>query len=464
MEENSGLGRYVHYLASNYLTYGISQKTKSNQYKNYTSQKEKIKEKANAISSNVSDVNIQELQDALNSMKNINVDENSAIKRAQKNVENYLIEKFEDLQNIDFTTGKVSLKDELKGKIIGKAKNYKDIEDLINRVDRFEKILMQLKKEGKATKQDIKKVKKLKEYYNILSKYINNYKIEKGFISTENAETKKDLQEKRDILNNMIAEFAAYPAIALQQGTFFEAAIAQLPEVCENVVLAEIVGQNPELATIKASNFNKHSKIVQTMIGEILEKTTTSQGKVDIQLTMKNNKKLTLSAKNVNLENYHVSLVSGSPLLYMLQDVGENFLYHFFNIFAKHPGNIPAELIARRYSMAEDIRLILFYKALTGDVIGRNIVDFFIVNDSNTGQVKIYKIADLIETVSKDIRKLSGVQLNNKTLNEHTRLNNAWVGQKKVPDWKLAQARIGNLLLEAHKQKVSVTISTNILK
>lgn len=143
--------------------------------------------------------------------------------------------------------------------------------------------------------------------------------------------------------------------------------------------------------------------------------------------------------------------------MYLLQDEDPQFVNHFLNIFATHgqKGSNKASLTAFRNRMLEEVKLILFYKALTGDTYGRKAANVFILNDNRTGRVKVYSIPDLIDKVAQ--KPIKGIQLNGKTFTASTSLKNNWHRDS-------AQARIGTLLAEAHSKKVKVSINASMFR
>lgn len=133
---------------------------------------------------------------------------------------------------------------------------------------------------------------------------------------------------------------------------------------------------------------------------------------------------MAISAKNVSLDSYYIHILDGSPLLYMLQDVDSEYVNHFLNIFASHKGHSSksATVASYRTAMLQDIKLVLMYKAITGDVAGRKTANLFIVNDNRTGSVKVYAIDDLIDKIEQ--QPIDGIQLNGKTFNTSINLYN----------------------------------------
>lgn len=137
-----------------------------------------------------------------------------------------------------------------------------------------------------------------------------------------------------------------------------------------------------------------------------------------------------ISAKNYNLDRYYVHVLSGSSLLYMLQDLDSDFVNHFLNLYAAHGkregqknvGIDNAQLAAMKSSILPEIKLILLYKGLTGDTNGRSSANLFIINDSSKGKVKVLDMYKIISKV--EAQAIKGIKLNDKTLNEKIKFRN----------------------------------------
>ena len=105
--------------------------------------------------------------------------------------------------------------------------------------------------------------------------------------------------------------------------------------------------------------------------------------------------------------------------------------------------------------MLEEVKLILFYKALTGDTYGRQAANVFIINDNQTGKVRVCSIPYMID---KAIQKpIKGIQLNGKTFNTSISFKNTWHKDH-------AQGRISALLADVHSRKVKVSVNTEMFK
>ena len=464
----SAIGNYVHYKWSNYLLSGTDRTIPGEKNKNkntfidWQSQKDVVKRKAMALAKQAygkDDKGRQDLEDTLNAMMIKHENASARVQEIQNRVTQTLDEKFgESLQKIDYETGNVTMKGD-RSSVIGKAKSAR-IEELIQRTEKLEQILIQQATKSTVPQTVFNTVDTLKSCYEELIQFITEAQQTNGIqrkhmMKAANA----NLRFLRSEVNALISEYAAFPAVNLQKGTYFEELIKYAPYAMDDAAddaIGEAIGTTGrEAAIYERDNF---SKFVTTRedFGRVIATTHTSQGKVDVEIEWQG-KKLEISAKNVNLDNYYIHILDGSPLLYMLQDVDSEYVNHFLNIFAAHKGHSSksASVASYRMGILQDIKLVLMYKAITGDVAGRKTANLFIVNDSRTGAVKVYAIDDLIDKIEK--QPIDGIQLNGKTFNTSINLYNKW-------DSVSAMNRVSKLLADAHSKKVSVSLSTKFLK
>ena len=198
------------------------------------------------------------------------------------------------------------------------------------------------------------------------------------------------------------------------------------------------------------SNFS--DKYLTKEFKNVLETTHVSQGKIDVEMKWAG-KDIKVSAKNVNLNHRYVTLLSNSSLLFLLSDEPAPFVNHALNILASHKAgekkdSSSAKSIVKgmRSSIIDELRLIIFYKALTGDVGGRRSANLFVVNDNKTGKVKVYDV--------------------HKNLTRGIAVKGITKGMKEFKnDWNNGspEARISGLLADVHSRKISVGLNTSLL-
>ena len=134
-----------------------------------------------------------------------------------------------------------------------------------------------------------------------------------------------------------------------------------------------------------------------------LSTTRKSQGKIDVLLKWQG-RDLKISAKNVNLQACYIHILSGSPFLYMIQDLNGDFVNHFINVYSiqQKRGSLAAKFAKQRKDSMDAMKFILMYKALTGDNYNRNAANVFAINDnsaSGKGSIKVYTMEQLIHKI-----------------------------------------------------------------
>ena len=455
----SAIGDYIHYSKRNYMKEGTS---KGGVFQMWEEQSRRIRERAEAESyADISQPDLELLANALEGIMSKGGIAGTPEETARKEIERVLIEKYKDrLQNINYETGNVTLNKDAET-AIGKARSNAKVASLYRKAMQIEKIVLEQAQRGNMEAQlALSSAKEIASYYNAIAEEINEYKRNNKLKITYTPEQTAEMNQKRKELNALIAEFAAYPAIELQKGDFFEVAADQLGTVIENVVATEIKGGARERVEIEKEFLA--TQYFTKDFGDMIEKTSLSQGKVDVEITWKGqdniNSLLRASLKNANLGHYYVRMVSGSSLLFMIQDLDTDFVNHFLNLMAKHKGtknDIP-KFVKLKEQMVEEMRLALFYKSLSGDNFQRTTANVFIVNDNRTGKVRAYRIQDLVNKAADNIKLLTGVKLNNKTLNADINFRNDWHDGSP-------EGRISGLLADVHATKVSASLHTSLL-
>ena len=449
----SAIGNYIHYSSQGYLDHGI---TLNGKYKEYASQKNNILSKARKNSStSLNNKEKKELEQILTSMTTAGVKStNKYIVQAQQAVTKKMNELFgEALGDINWETGDITFKTD-RSNMIGRAYSAINEQDILNRIDRVEKVLIQKMEEGAIGTSEVKKqLQQLRQGYTNTIKQIKADKEARGLPTTlTSADAAKGLSQYRNQLNEIIQEWAAFPAVYLQKGTFFEHLITYAPVVAEQNAKAElgkVIGDCVEDVKLDLNKFeNKY--LTKQFKDSFLETTRVSQGKIDVEMKWKS-KDLKISAKNVNLNNRYVQLLSGSSLLNLLQDESANFVNHALNILSTHKGNMD-KINAMRPDMIQELRLIILYKALTGDVGGRKSANLFIANDNKTGQVKVHNVSDIINKANTNLSR--GVAIKGVNLSMKKFLNT----YATTPE-----ERISRLLADVHARKISVGLNTSLL-
>lgn len=274
-------------------------------------------------------------------------------------------------------------------------------------------------------------------------------------------------------INTLLKTYASIPAINLQKGDLFEYLIALAPAVARinagealedmaNELESKVSGGNRSRVKI---NFDKN-EFTQSLNLKNLEmkgyvvsegKQTaysygTSQEKIDVNLEW-GGKNLAISAKNVNLKsNRGVHILSGSSLLYLLQDEDNDFVNHYLNIVASHEDGV--KINADITGAHNAIKYTILFKALTGETYLRQGADTFVVNDNTTGKVRVYDMNALIKKASDDLDAYCSITANDKPI-ESMVINNA----RKAT----YSDRITSFIGEVHKQKISAALKPSLL-
>lgn len=466
----AGIGDYVHYYAKNYLNYGT---TKENAFNMWKSQKGAIRNKANSNRSPLTKAEREELQLAISSIIKSAPGEDSKIASAQYMVENLIVKEFDDAaRRLNWDTGNMEWEDDEKNRVLGKLhrsrNETKQLElDLKKTLDKANKLKTIMENYiGVPSAKDAQRLRHdMKDLQALIRQTERKMKArvkQQGW--TWQTPEMTDLQLMQNI-NRLIETYAAYPNINTQKGYALEAIIAMAPYVAQEMAIEEaakqISGGQHEKVEIDSKRFADflQLEVGNNVFAEISG--SSSQGKVDVRLNW-NNKIAKISAKNVNLSSGHawVHIVSGSSLLFLLQDTNTIFLNHFLNLMAEHPDNSIA-LKEKRQQILTEVKLILFYKALSGNSYKRSSADTFIINDnSSKSGVRVYCINDIVQSVLNSgstqnisITNTAGTSINN------IRFQNTWIDGDES-----GKNRITNLLLFVHQQKINVKFNaSNVL-
>lgn len=454
----AGIGQYIHYTARGYINHGVTQK---GAFQAYKSQKATILQKvrANARTS----LNSQEqkdLESVLEAMIKQTDNSNPYITRAQKVVEDKMQKLFgEALGDIYWGTGDITMSSTAQNYAVGSTKaSALNIDAIVRKMDALEQSLAKQIQAGDTSLAAVKKqVNELKQRYKTTAQQIVQ-EAQKLNIPITKAESQW-LGGFRKELNNLIKEYAAYPAIALQKGTFFEHLIAQAPVVAQHNALTaagKVVGDAVEQVKINSLNFSP-KYLTKQFTKDVLETTNVSQGKIDVQIQW-NGKNVGISAKNVNLNNRYIKLLSNSSLLFLLSDEPPVFVNHALNILASHRSKdddaaAKASIQGMRAGIIEELRLIIFYKALIGDVGSRKTANLFVVNDNKTGTVKVHDVNSILDNIQNSLTH--GIAVKGVTQGMSNFKNNWNSGDPA--------ARISELLADVHSRKISVSLNTSML-
>lgn len=449
------IGNYIHYTKKGYIEHGV---TEDGKYQAWTSQRAMIQNKIENSSRTVNKKDLESFETLLNDIK-----EGKAVKTDNINnkVEKILQEKFkESLGTIDWSNWNVRKNKKGIGKI-----NYKEhnVEKIGQKIKDIEKAIQEVKNSGDGQQYkrgSLAKIEEIKKAYKELTADLSkNEMIDTSLLKNLVSSNNYNFESIRREANKLIAEYATLPAINLQKGDLFENMIAYAPMVAASTAqkaLGTVLGGDKEKVIINKDFFEDMYMTEEFKNGVLT--TSSSQGKIDVHLEWEGSD-LNISAKNVNLsKSYYIHILSGSSLLFLLQDVNTDFVNHFLNL------NSIKGLAQEREKINEEVQLILMYKALTGDAYKRNAANVFAVNDNSSGgrSVKLYTMSELLKRIEEKEYYKQGVHIDNKRLGNFLFKNN-WEGKKDIKSETEAKIRISNLLTDAHARKVNVSLNVNAL-
>lgn len=475
----SAIGDYIHYTAEGYNRYGITKDGEKIAY-NFARQKDKINKQLKSSGM----TNMAAYQDALNHIFSSVDNSNSVVGQVQSYIETQLNERYQEtMGKINWSTGNVSAnvskgkqvattaiqrigqeKSILVSSIVARIRaieqarnnliNSKEKQELTQRINniyqQLNMIITDGKKIGHITKLKNTSVEQLTGYHRI---------------DTQKGSKGASLVQE---INTLLKTYASAPAINLQKGDLFEYAAALAPAIAKNnaqtVIMDElkkgVVGGSRSKTVINFGEFFTDQINLKNLIMKnysISNHGTTvsygsSQDKIDINVQW-DGQIIPMSAKNVNLKSgFNVHIVTGTSLLYLLQDEPSDFVNHYLNIVAKHGDNIK---IDANLGMAhEAMKYTLLYKALTGNTYGRTGASIFLVNDnSQAGGIRIYEMQDLINKASENLNAYTSVVPTLESLS----INNPWNNGSY-------SNRITDFLSNVHAQKMSIALKPSLLK
>lgn len=458
------IGDYIHYKVTNYTEYGTYRKDKSNDgssYKSaqgiYNTQKEQMLSNINSFKSQNNN-NLSELSEKLTQLiygaRNGDgrgvADE--IFKKFQNIVERIFNEKF---SNFDINWNTMSVYSKIKP-INEKKKNFskKELEKyknlLDNEMERLKSGMTNFSKNGNL------------EQIGIAINQLENA-IEKVKQTNENFEPQGNFID--DINAAIYAESFPY---ALAIGDVFENFLGVAQYVLNNNIekkeddiikeLSEkIVGTTGKsLVTIDKTkfsedfvNFNSSGNLYVTddLTYEITSNKT--QDKLDVIFDW-NGDTLNITAKNYSLrdDTQQISLVSGTSLLYLIQNENPYFVNHWLNLVS-HSNSSGLDLSEGHNAM----KITIFAKALTGQLLGRGgEADTFVLNWRAQKKVYVLPVGDIIKAAASNIENMvviHGYPENGYSL--------SWVGGPKF-DIGNAMQRITFLLGQIRNTKIKVAM------
>lgn len=507
------IGDYIHYKYDNYITYGLNRVNEDKRPVNpadiFEQQVENVMHEARSRKMTNRD-NLEKIEEQLNfffDAKN-KKDENIQTELSDadiKNMEEAIIKYFEgkldniiitdtlgyggktngdmDLQALQNTSAQQSInrlrelfstsKDFGKGKEISK-------EGIERRINELFKIREEIGKNPNNNQRLIKQIDNLSLLWNdLLSKEFNNKKqiINQGKV-----------RSFANGLNNLISNFLT--GSSTMHGEYAEAVAILTNQMVNNKGLKSI----DELVEVLKKNMKGQKKTQSGLWGfnfatdftsmPLIIKDTkyqmkdeyngsafvghATQDKVDIDITFEG-LNIPSSVKNYNMSNNvlkDIHFLSGRSVLALVQEYHE-FVNHYLNVMSEHPdnnfGNSMTDLAHQTMKLTVGLKALaggLAKKSRdTGGLVNTEAAELLIINDNSVGKFRVYRIEDVLNLLSSDVKRLKAY-LHTGDLDNKTILDNDFVGN--VPNASQAQVRISHLLNQLHSMELSVSIDKTV--
>lgn len=480
----SGIGYYVHLNASNYNLYGTTFKGPKNTF-NYGQQKKRIRQRIAQRISGLSSEEKEYMEHELNRLSQGTTDTTvqeavaeilaqqfgeDVMKGVRLNWKTLEAERFSDVGLRMFLEEKEK---NFINKIVYKSNaNSIRLNTIMQRVQKIQQCQEAIRKE--TEKKELQK--QIDEIYTILNSIV---KTTQGDIKADVANGTVIAQEISleqakpvvDIINTIIGYYCAGPVSTKISEAFSEMAVAAMALQAQQNALGTIQEKMNDI--IKTGGSSRHFNMYQAgsfnsrVWGEFsldryiktedaLISILSSKNKVDMVLEIgAKNTEINVSLKNYNLHGgFDIHLVQAAPLLYMIKDEPTEFINHYLNLIADHPQDPNIKIKADYIAAHDAMRLTLLFYALVGYNQEKQ-VDTFIIRDKITQKTKVYSIPQLWSRIEGNPSFATVETKDGKALSEIVLLNNREITWPK---------RISNLLVDAHKQKISASLSPKIFR
>ena len=324
----------------------------------------------------------------------------------------------------------------------------------------------------------------LEQANNLLMAYKQTITQLKGAMPTslkniKNKKIKQELENEYDQLLSLITTYAAWPSTAVAKGDLFEHTVGAILKTAaelgmhsiENVIVSG--SEHNEYVTYDRAQFEGYKgENITNGNSRFYTDPKPVQGKVDVSFTW-HAKDVRASLKNYNLENNSwIKLTDNSSMAYMLQYEDHDFVNHYLNLWSSYKNaKLSATYQLRKADAAKSMKLLLFYKALTGANLGnRKSANLLIINDiskKQQGAVKIFTPLEIIQQVVRSENALASVSVDGTNIMNMPLFPNTWHiegANKSIKSMKAAEIRIANLLAELHRRKITAAISPAAFK
>lgn len=515
----SAIGQYVHLYAKNYAEKGtnkIIQGASESAAAALNRERESVRKRVQALRTKTNKEN-EKLEKKINDLidylggkdSNPNHTDPSKAQAAIKEMLDLEWDKFQlDLANANVTStsrtagiGKIKS----QGHYSGQGRNYEKI--LVDRIKKLNEVI-------EGTEKDINKLSQQNNVPDLIAKIdmVKNLTkatqetildtLKESTINFSNLGLKND-RDVVKVINELIAAYAPALGVSAAKGQLFENILALVPEKIQTIageevgkVMREAIAHNvqgAEKGAIKmGSQFfakgmlakNKGNILHEStaQFGDMIRTVRESQKKIDVSFKY-NGKVWNISAKNISISpawgalSKLITVTSGNSLLQMIQNEDTSFVNHYLNLFANHTDSENESSFAgSRQGYIDVLKMMLLYKAITGDVYGRGQRDLattFIVNNnkanSKNSHVKVVNVKDIITNIigeNADNYTGKGMNINTQGINvlvDSHRYNNDLVEAADNAWARTGTARIASILNQVHAAKVHAAITVGSL-
>lgn len=318
---------------------------------------------------------------------------------------------------------------------------------------------------------------------------------------------------RHDYLNTFNKIVSAYNAVVKvntnAQGEFFEDVLAAAGDVCNNIAIGAAAKQIHDITTLSNSSLSSKqigNKPIQAeflldgmpieaweeVFGEDIEKQIItnnknqkvlikqkySQGKVDtiVNINTGNDKLKKIKQVPITAKSYSdlssFSIVKNTTLWSFLQNENSYYTKAYLNTMAKRSdhfqnNNVPIygskqmeinsqkTVIKQRQAAIDSLKLIIMYKATTGDMLGRLSAKWLVLNDVSKQKVYLIELSDLFLAI------LKMTQNNSSLLQRYCNIDGLSLSNILENTWAEAgpEARMGSIINQVHSQKISASFN-----
>ena len=473
----SAIGEYIHLTKTGYNKHGISRNGSNNIWKSQLEWRQKQVQNLT-----VDEKKLRDYEELVKEIVNPNK-QNTNISQVAQDIIDYTVKQFDNKfqqVNVDLNNVQINMSDSRED-YIGRVKTRMSktvdgkiihtitttMETLLNKINTLESMITQIPENltDKSAKDLAARVDKIKELYgeafNLTKKQIAKWKDNQEKFKKISPSGGAKVVALRAELNRAIELYASYPAINLYEGTLFENILGSALwatdmaayRTIEDVIKTTVKGDENITVNFNQNAFDKsfQDKIILPDGSKLqLSGQVNYRSKIDVAFEWKN-QPFRISAKNLTIHGHQgtASLVDGSPLTTMVQNMDTDFVNHYLNLASIQGLKTSDKAKEAKAEMKKNLAIT----ALAGlHINNKNAhANIFAVNDKEGQGVKFITVKNLSEKM-ETMQKSVSVKYNNK--NRVTEFSfNRNIKQET------AQARIIKLIQEMHSLKVHTAIN-----